>query len=328
MRKILYEISKALVQIRDVISRRDLVPKFVSLLLAVLLWAYIGSTKLAVFEYRIPIEIKNLPPSLVVSKMNLTSITVRLNGKKEDFANFNIKNIRAVANLENAKVGTDQRFPIAIIKNELPESIRVTNSKNYVIVDIERRLTKKVPVEAIFSDNIKESLAIGNVAIIPPFVTISGSESIVGRVGVVYTEMISGFRDVGRFEREMPIDRTRIKEIELYPSSVRVQYSLLSVDGLQKIELPLIVKNLSEEFRVELSKRKVLVYVKTTFGQQVSPDDFEAYVDVNRVELQAGGNEKNAEYIMKVQVGTKNNKEGITMTVAIPSTIKLRVTKG
>ncbi len=324
MNRFLTEITKSIARLRDIISSRDLIPKLVSLLLAVLLWAYIGSTRLAEYEYRIPVELKNLPSTLVVSKINLSGVTVQFNGKKEDFANFNLKNVKAVVNLENAKEGKDQRFPVAILRSELPESIRITSSRKYLVLDIERRLYKKVPVEVAFGDNLKEGVVAGVVSILPQMVTVSGRESAVKNISLVTTELINGIRDAGRFEKEIPIDRSLYRDIEVIPSAVRVQYVAFAVDGLHKLEVPLAVKNIRDGVMAEPSKRKVLLFVKTLPGQNLSADDCEAYVDSGKLEY-AGDENKIIETVLKVNAGLKVPKEGAMVMMIVPAQVKVRI---
>lgn len=325
MNRFLTEITKSVARLRDIISSRDLIPKLTSLLLAVLLWAYIGSTRLAEYEYRIPVELKNLPATLVVSKMNLSSVAVQFNGKKEDFANFNLKNVKAVVNLENAKEGKDQRFPVTIIRSELPESIRITSSRKYLVLDIERRLYKKVPVEAAFGDNLKEGVVASVVSIVPQVVTISGRESAVRNISIVTTELIGGIRDAGRFEKEIPLDRSHFKDVDVFPSSVRVQYAAFAVEGLHKLEVPVAVKNIRDGFTAEISKKKVLLFVKTLPGQNLSPDECDAYVDLGKLDYTNGDDNKIIESVLKVNAALKAPREGVMVLMMVPAQVKVRV---
>lgn len=325
MNRFLTEITKLIARLRDIISSRDLIPKLVSIFLAVLLWAYIGSTRLAEYEYRIPVELKNLPATMIVSKMNFSFVTVQFNGKKEDFANFNIKNVKAVVNLENAKEGNDQRFPVTIIRSELPESIRITSSRKYLVLDIERRIYKKVSVEVAFSDNLKEGIVAGVVSVVPPMVTISGKESAVRNISFVTTAIINGIRDAGRFEKELQVDRSLYKDVEVFPSAVRVQYAAFAVEGLHKLEVPVAVKNVRDGFTAELSKRKVLLFVKTLPGQNLSADECEAYVDLGKLDYAGGDENKTIESVLKVSAALKTPREGAMVMMIVPVQIKVRM---
>ncbi len=325
MNRFLTEITRSIARVRDIISSRDLIPKLVSLFLAVLLWAYIGSTRLVEYEYRIPVEIKNLPSTLIVTKMNLSSVTVRFNGKKEDFANFNLKNVKAVINVENAKEGKNQRFPVAIIRSELPESIRITSSRKYLMLDIERRVYKKVPVEAAFGDNLKEGVVVGTVSIVPQIVTISGKESAVKNISFVTTERISGIRDAGRFEKEISLDRSLYKDVEVIPSMVRVQYAAFAVENLHKLEVAVAVKNIREGFTAEFAKKKVMVFVKTLPGQSLSADECDAYVDLGKLDYAGKNGNKMIESVLKVNAALKVAREGAMIMMIVPAQVKVWV---
>lgn len=325
MNRFFTEITKSVARLRDIISSRDLIPKLVSLFLAVLLWAYIGSTRLAEYEYRIPVELKNLPPTLVVTKMNLPNITVRFNGKKEEFANFNIKNVKAMVNLENAKEGREQRFPVAIVRSEIPESIRISSSRKYLVLDIERRIFKKVPVETVFGENLKEGLVVATISIVPATVTISGRESVVKNVSTVTTELIEGIRDAGRFEKEVQIDSSQFKDMDITPSRVRVQYAAFAVEGLARLEVPVAVKNVRDGFSAEIAKRKVLLFVKTPPGQSLSVDDCEAYVDLGKLDYNGRDENKTFETVLKVNATLKTSRDGAAVMMIVPAQLKVRV---
>ena len=73
------------------LKKRELIPKFIALFLAVILWAYISSTKLGEKSFKLNLDIKNLHKTLVISKFQNKSIRIILNGKKEELKSINFK---------------------------------------------------------------------------------------------------------------------------------------------------------------------------------------------------------------------------------------------
>lgn len=327
MKRLIPDMRLFLGRLGGVLSRRDLVPKLVSLLLAVILWAYIGSTKLAEVDYRIPVELKNAPAGLVVSKQNLTSITLHMNGRKEDVANFNIKNVKAVVNLEGAREGMNIRFPITLVKQEIPESIRLNLSRKYVTLDLGKRLVRRVPVEPVLGENIREGMVAGQPVARPEYVTISGEEAAVKRVDSVKTEPLPAGAEAGKFDREVSIDRSDLRGIDTAPQTVRVQYSLYEMENLRRFEVPVGGRNLREGYRFEAARKKVKVYVKTPGRDTVLvAEDCEAHVDFTKLNATLADGQGEVTTHLKVGASIKAGRDGAVVMV-VPSLIQVRVVK-
>lgn len=328
MKQVLSDIKLFLKRLADMLSSRDLVPKLVSLLLAAMLWAYIGTTKLAEVDYRIPVEIRNAPAGLVITRQNLNSITLHLNGKKEDVANFNIKNVKAVVNLDNAREGENLRFPITLVKQEIPESIRLNISSKYVTFDMGKRITRKVAVEPVLAEHIKDGMVTGQPLVRPEYVIISGEEKTVRLIDSVRTEPVSVGSDTGRVEKEIAIDRSDLRGIELSTGTVRVQVPVYEMDNLHRYEVPLAARNLANGFSFEAERKKVKVFVKTIAGEtQVTADDCEAVLDFSRVNYTLVEGQKEITLNMRVGAAVKGGREGAVVVMVRPSLVQVIVKK-
>lgn len=327
MKQIMSDMRQFLIRLAGVLSRRDLVPKLVSLLLAVMLWAYIGSTKLAEVDYRIPLELKNQPAGLVVTKQNLNSITLHLNGKKEDVANFNIKNVKAVVNLESAREGENLRFPIVLVKQEIPESIRLNISRKYVTLDLGKKLTRRVAVEPVLGENIRDGLVAGQPIVRPEYVIIAGEEAVIRLIDSVKTEPIHPGSEPGKIDREVPIDRAELRGAELSTGTVRVQVPVYEMDNLHKYEVPVTARNLREGYRFDTQRKKVRVYVKTP-GRDTAlvAEDCEAHLDFSRVNFALVDEKKELSVNLRVSASIKPGKEGVVVMV-MPVSLQVKVKK-
>jgi YbbR domain-containing protein len=328
MKQVLSDMSAFVKRFADVLSRRDLVPKLVSLFLAAMLWAYIGSTKLAGVDYRVPIEIKNAPPGLVITRQNLNNITINLSGKKEDIANFNIKNVKAVVNLESAREGENQRFPIVLMKQEIPESIRVNISRKYVTLDMAKKLARRVAVEPVLSEQIKDGLVTGHPVVKPEYVVISGEEAAVKLIDTVRTEPIPVTGDAGKIDRDVAIDRSDLRGLEVNTGTVRVQFPVYEMENLFRFEVPLAARNLAEGFTYDVPRKKIRVFVKKTAGEaQVTAEDFEAYLDFSRVNFSLIDGQKEFTVNMRVGAALKGGREGASVVMVRPVLLQVKLIK-
>src|SRR6056297_1596746 len=98
-------------EINNIVNSHDLIPKLISLLLAVILWAYIVSTQVGEVKFNIPVEYRNLPKSLIVLEKEPPLISVVFKGKKDLLRNINTKNIKAYVNLKNPKRNKTTQYP-------------------------------------------------------------------------------------------------------------------------------------------------------------------------------------------------------------------------
>ena len=137
-------------EIRNIINTHDLIPKLISLLLAVILWAHIVNTQVGEVTFKIPVDYKNIHESLVVIEKEPPLITVTFKGKKDLLRNINTKNIKVFVNLQNPKVNKTAQYPVSVSRGELPDNIEMQTSKKFVTLTIEKKISKKLPVKVFY----------------------------------------------------------------------------------------------------------------------------------------------------------------------------------
>ena len=140
---------KIIDEIRDIFNKKELIPKLVSLILAVFLWAYIGTTKMGEIKFKVPIEVKNLSKSLVISNIQRNSIMAILKGNKEDLNNVNLKNLKVFVDLKNPVIGDSVKYPIEVVKQQIPENIDFSLSTDKIAITIEKKISKRFPFRFI-----------------------------------------------------------------------------------------------------------------------------------------------------------------------------------
>ncbi len=326
MKQVFIDIRNFWLKVRGFLSRRDLVPKLISLLLAAILWAYIGSTRLTHLDYRIPIEIINQPANLVITNQNLKSVTLQLNGKKDDFNSFALKNVKAVINLEGAREGSDLRFPIDIVKQEVPEGIRLSLSRKYVSLDLEKKSSKRVPVEPVLTEMMRDGIVIGPPSVKPEFVIISGEASRLRLIESVTTETVSIGSETGRIEKDVPVNMKELKGLDIYPVTVRVYVPVYEMENTQTFEIPLLLKNVREDIIYDAARKKVKVMVKKLVKDiQINKDDFDAYLDCSRVDYTLFDTAEEISSSMRVNAVLKAGREGAAVIMVTPGTVQVKM---
>jgi YbbR domain-containing protein len=271
--------------IRDYIKEKNLVAKTACFGLALVLWVFISTTKHGELKFKVAVEKVNLPEYLTVSDMQDQSIDVVIEGKKELVKAVNPKTIRAVVDLSKPRENISARYPVTIIRDQIPESIRVTASKRKIYLTVERKAEKSVRVIPKIAGSVPDGFIRGRISIEPESVTISGPHSIIDRTDSVSTVSISMEGETGDIVREVEIESESLKNIELSDSEVKVTIPLLNLGSLAGVEIPLTVRNMRKDYRYTLKKEKIMVYVKAVGGDSVTADQMVAIVDVGRMVL-------------------------------------------
>jgi hypothetical protein len=172
---------------------------------------------------------------------------------------------------------------------------------------------------------MKDNFVVGAVSISPSVATISGRESVVKNIDIITTEPI-GIREGGKFEKEISVDRSLYKDVDVLPAVFRVQYGVVAAEGLQKLEVPIAIKNLKGGFQAELTRKKALLYVKAASGRALSSDEYEAFVDLGKLDYSISNENKSIETVVKLNAALKASGESVAVMMQ-PSHIKVYVRK-
>ncbi len=109
---------------------KNLPLKILSILVAFLLWLNITSMQKAKVELYIPIEVRNVPESIVITKIKPDKVLVTIEGYKNIINNLNIENINAYADGKSLKPGTN----ILKVHVELPSNLKVVDIRPKTII--------------------------------------------------------------------------------------------------------------------------------------------------------------------------------------------------
>ncbi len=219
-------MKNLLTDFKGMIRRRNLVPKLIAILLAVLLWAYITSTKMGEVAYRVPIEFAYLPSDLIVTRYSVKTVTLNLTGTKEALKTFNPKNVKVYVNLRKARTGPDQKFALSVNKEEVPEGIRMRLGRKSLLLSIEKRYSRLVRVVPVITGIPKEGFVRGEVTVNPEFVTAIGEESSVRELSALKTESVSIENGSKKIIRDIAVEVPEGSRFFVTPETVSVTVPL------------------------------------------------------------------------------------------------------
>ncbi|MGB3222022.1 MAG: CdaR family protein, partial [Desulforhopalus sp.] len=180
--------------------------KFVSLILAVGLWAFVGGEDRVDKNVMIPIEIINLPRDLVISNQFKKAIEVSVSGPRSMILEMNNRAITRQVDLSSATPGT------MVIVNDndqipVPRGITVQRVQpSSIILSLDKLIQKKFPISARTIGNVADGYYLKELKMDPDVITIAGPQTILSQVEELHTRPINLEGMKQSAQRQVPLE--------------------------------------------------------------------------------------------------------------------------
>lgn len=181
--------------------------KVLALVLAVVLWFFIASGRLAYREIEAPVEPEGIPDGIKVKGLEPAKVSFRVAGKGRDLFGLNASDFKVTVSLADKDAGV---YPIGLTTADIiyagGEDVRVEEilSERTVIVELERPVTKSIPIKADFSGSPRSGFYLGIPEVQPPKATLYGSVTVLDKVRAVSVVVDAEGRDAA-FTAQVPI---------------------------------------------------------------------------------------------------------------------------
>ena len=180
-------MNKFLEKLKKVNATSDKQLLVLSIIVAIFMWTYVNTSTnpSANRSFRnIPIIIQNQDKLeekgyTIVSKDDITSVNVRITGSRDNVLSLKADDIQASINVMDAKVGINS----VNVKVDTPTGIYLDSIDPAKInLNIQRIIEKKMPVNIVIADKLKDSKIVEVNEQNPEEITIKGPESLVNQV--------------------------------------------------------------------------------------------------------------------------------------------------
>jgi len=157
---------------------RNFPAKIVCLLLAILLWVYvgIGSTKTAEYPGGLPLQIKNVPQGLVAI-CDTDKVTIKVVADSDVFKKLSADSFSAYIDMTGFTEGTHE-VKVTVMVNLSGVTIAEINPDK-VVVRLEPSIEKEVPIQVLIDGKAGEGLVAGEAKTDPVKAKVSGARSII-----------------------------------------------------------------------------------------------------------------------------------------------------
>lgn len=164
--------------------------KLLSLVFALMLWFFIMGERRLEVNYRVPLELQNLPRELMVANETPSMVDVRISGPRTLLMKVSPNDISITVDLTGLRPGLTS-FRRLEERLNLPSGLRVTRlSPSFVDVRLERIQQKTVPISIALNGEPMSGFVVGGIRAIPDQVTIEGAETELKNVTEVTTDEV------------------------------------------------------------------------------------------------------------------------------------------
>lgn len=250
-------VLKSFVQfIRDLFSlrrlqrlgSRDWVLKFASLILATMLWYFVGGEDIVDKNVMMPIEIINLPRDLVISNQFKKEIEVTVSGPRSVLKDMENRSVTRQINLSNATPGTN------VIENDnkaiqVPRGVTVLRIQpSTIILSLDKLIQESFKIMPVTTGDVAAGYDLVKMQMNPDQITITGPATVLSQTDVLLTEIIDVNGLSAPKQLQVPLDldpaivdligETSVTaEIDIRPRMVQKRISKVPVIGYVAGEL-------------------------------------------------------------------------------------------
>lgn len=170
---------------------KDWLLKFVSLVLAIILWYFVGGEDRIDKNVMVPIEIINLPRDLVISNQFKKEIEVTVSGPRSLILEMANRAVTRQVDLSTATPGTividNDNKHIPVLRGITVQRVQPSS----IILSLDKLIQKQFPVEARTIGRVAHGYSVKSLKIDPEVITIAGPYTTLSQVDHFFTKVIN-----------------------------------------------------------------------------------------------------------------------------------------
>lgn len=241
--------------------------KVICLVLAIFLYVFHQVSLLERKTLTVPLTVESDGVMMPFSEIpKFVKVSVR--SSKDILPTIYSSGFKAVLNLSNYTEKGTYQVPVSL---HLSEGLILTNPLEFSVkpeilsVELDEKIVKYIPIVAATSGNTEHGYVVKNIDISPASVKVTGPATIVNKTKNIYTKKVLLSGAAKSFSQEVKLDN-HVQAIAISPESdFRVTVNVVPADS-EKVykNLPVVIKNLSEELILESTFKPVTIKVAGT----------------------------------------------------------------
>ncbi len=170
---------------------KDWLLKFISLVLAITLWYFVGGEDRIDKNVMVPIEIINLPRDLVISNQFKKEIEVSVSGPRSLILEMANRAVTRQVDLSTATPGTmvieNDNKHIPVLRGITVQRVQPSS----IILSLDKLIQKQFPVEARITGRVANGFTVKSLKTDPDVITIAGPYTTLSQVDHFFTKVIN-----------------------------------------------------------------------------------------------------------------------------------------
>lgn len=277
------------------IVSKDWILKFISLVMAIILWYFVGGEDRIDKNVMVPLEIINLPRDLVISNQFKKEIEVTVSGPRSLILEMANRAVTRQVDLSTATPGTmvieNDNKHIPVLRGITVQRVQPSS----IILSLDKLVQKQFPVEARTIGRVAHGYALKSMKTDPEVITVTGPHTTLSQVDLFFTKVINldGVQQSMQLQVPLELEPAIVEligetsvtaDLTIGLETVAVNFDALQVnaaiDGQKKEVLPEQVKVVANVPKLLLEKK---VDLKTLLSAIAVNKEGEAHLKVKIV---------------------------------------------
>ena len=264
--------------------------KIISVVLAIFLWIHVTAQDTDEQTFKVPLQLSGIPDSFIVVNDVPDFMEVTIKETRAKLIELRLfGNIKAVVDLPVIRKGW-VNIPLSSNVIEVSKDISRSNlsvdKPKFIELNIQKVLTKTVPVKLAYRGGIsKKRVIIGDPVIIPNKVVVSGASTIVGDIHFLSTEELDLRNSMGTIKEQVKLRTEDYNNITVDPKEVLIELEIdkLTVRTIPNIPPTILMDN--RDLKVECSPAAVSITVEgpAKFIDGIVSSDISIILNINNV---------------------------------------------
>ncbi len=230
----------------------------------------------------IPVDIEKIPEGLTVTDSSLMGIELHVRGSESVLNSLSRLKLRYRLDLSGVDTGV-KSIPIKKEGIQLPKGASIISiNPSFLIVRVENKIKKNVPVIPSFSGKPAAGFLISSVTAKPSHVTLGGPENILGPIDEIMTKPVNVSGVSESFKKEVALALAENLDIISPAKIIRVEISVEEKTAAKKFnDIP--VKGKNTRYKYSITPPSINIEVKgpvNALEKLCSGNGIKVYVDL------------------------------------------------
>ena len=282
-------MSKTRKKIQLFLGDRRTFTMMICVLLSIFLWSLIRLSKNLQREFSIDIHLTNIPKDMFVNPLQKHQIKIIAEGKGYALLKYYAKDQRIMVDFDDLEHIDDKKYKLSKniankIKFDYLTNLKIQNTySDTIIIDLERKYTKKVPVIVKLNANYQKEHQLTELIINPDSVEVQGVKKVIDTLNAIFISFSEKNKIGKSFEQTHRLENTEY--MRFVQNKVEVK-AIVDKVSEQVFLVPVQVLNIPKDSQIKIFPTEVTILCTGDLSiiKNIKPDDIIIEADYNSIQ--------------------------------------------